>query len=453
MNKEKGSVNGTHTWAGPQLDVVHLLDSADHRFASLTAGPNIQSAGVQRAGMDDTTADSTEVAGGDGVGFAEQARRRAETEREAVEWAIDELTRVIGEQDVDLAPLLEYARRSRKSLPDRHLRAYETMAEVLDVSSDVYAVYVFAYAELCEELADGTGRSEKHPKGCTNVLVAPSKLESDAGFDADSADAESDGPGALVLKNRDIAGRGTRPKSVIEQPPIDDYHGFLTVDTCGTISTFKGVNDRGLVAANTYIDRTRDDIDPEDQLRNGTVIRRLLEECATVSEARSLLDSHRTRRLCGQTLFLADASASALLEIDPVAERITVDDGPITIRTNHFVDSASTRTGSSTKRRKRALELLAGEARLGREDLWAVARDHANGPGDESICRHPEPGTDEPHAFGQLTTASSAVFEGGSPVIEIRMGAPCGAERARWAFGEAIPDDLRTGQRWLDRLH
>jgi hypothetical protein len=385
--------------------------------------------------------------------FADQARRRAETEREAVEWAIDELERVIDEGDVDLEPFLEYARRSRESLPDRHLRAYETMAEAFDVDPVVYDLYVFAYAELCEELADGDGRSEKNPKGCTNVLVAPSRVESGAGFDTGPTGTETSSSGPFVLKNRDIAGRGTRPKSVIEQPPIDDYYGFLTVDTCGTISTFKGVNGRGLVAANTYIDSTREDVDPEEQLRNGTVIRTLLETCASVDEARDHLDSHPTRRLCGQTLFLADATESVLLEVDPVAERITADDGSLVTRTNHFVDSASTQTESSTDRRERALELLEGRDRLDRDDLWAVARDHANGPGDDSICRHPEPETDEPHAFGQLTTASTAVFEGGSSVIEVGMGNPCEAERTRCAFGEAIPTDLRTGHRWLDRLH
>ncbi|MFC6906653.1 C45 family peptidase [Halalkalicoccus tibetensis] len=384
----------------------------------------------------DVPADATVVEEVDS--FAEQARRRAETERDAVEWAIDELERVIDEQGTDLEPLLEYAGRSRESLPDRHLRAYRAMDEVLDVDSAVYDVYVFAYAELCEELADGPGRSEKHPKGCTNALVAPQRSD--------------EGAGPLVLKNRDIAGRGTRPKSIIEQPPIDDYHGFLTVDTCGTISTFKGVNDRGLVAANTYIDSARDDVEPEDQLRNGTVIRRILEECASVGDARELLESHPTRLLCGQTLFLADATDSALLEVDPVTERITVEDGPVVVRTNHFVNSASTRTESSRKRRERALELLEGE-RPDREEVRAVARDHANGPGDESICRHPEPETDEPHAFGQLTTASATIFEGGSPMIDVWMGSPCGARATRCAFGEEVPNDLRTGRRWLDRLH
>ncbi len=409
--------------------------------------------------MDDTAVDATAytdiIANSDS--FAEQARRRAETEREVVEWAIDELESIVDEQGVDLEPLLEYARRSRESLPERHLRAYEAMADEFDVDPEIYDVYVFAYAELCEELAEGTGRSEKNPKGCTNALAAPPKVESDGGFDTGSAETTADpcasDAGPLVLKNRDIAGRGTRPKSIIEQPPIDDYYGFLTVDTCGTISTFKGVNDRGLVAANTFIDSKRDDVDPEDQLRNGTVIRMILEECATVEEARELLDSHPTRHLCGQTLFLADATEAALLEVDPVAERIAVEDDPVVTRTNHFVDGESTQTESSTERRDRALELLEGADRLDRDDLWAFAQDHANGPGDDSICRHPEPETDEPHAFGQLTTASTAIFEGGSPVIEVGMGNPCETERTRCEFGDEIPTDLRTGRRWLDRLH
>ncbi|WP_293030788.1 C45 family peptidase [Natronococcus sp.] len=378
--------------------------------------------------------------------FAEQARRRAETEQEAVEWAVDELRSEIDDRGVDLEPLLEYARRSRESLPDRHRRAYEAMAAAFDVDPAVYEAYVFAYSELCEELADGRGRSEKNPKGCTNVLVAPPDSEPPADAGSNSVIG-----GPLVLKNRDIAGRGTRPKSIVEQPSIGDYYGFLTVDTCGTISIFKGVNDRGLVAANTYIDSERDDVDPEEQLRNGTVIRIVLEECATVEEARSLLESLPTRQLCGQTLFLADEADAVLLEVDPVAERIAVDDAPVVARTNHFVLSSSTETESSTRRRRRALSLLEDEEPPDREDLWTVAQDHENGPGDDSICRHPEPETDEPHAFGQLTTASAAVFEGGTPELEVATGNPCTGRRARWSFGDEIPTDLRTGGRWLER--
>lgn len=401
--------------------------------------------------MDETGVDTGTIASDDAIAgaddFADQARRRAETEREVVEWAVDELEALIAARGVDLEPLLAYADRSRESLPERHDRAYEAMADAFDVDPDVYEAYVFAYSELCEELAEGEGRSEKNPKGkgkgkgkgCTNALIS-----------RPTVDLGTEG-GPLVLKNRDIAGRGLRPKSIVEQPPIDDYYGFLTVDTCGTISIFKGVNDRGLVAANTYIDRKRDDVEPERQLRNGNVIRVLLEECATVDEARTVLESYPTRQLSGQTLFLADETDGTLLEVDPVAERIAADDERVVSRTNHFVLSGSTETASSRKRRQRALELLEDGGRLDRDDLWEIARDHENGPGDDSICRHPEPWTDE-YAFGQLTTASAAVFEGGSCEVEVAMGNPCEDEPVRCAFGDELPADLRTGQRWLERV-
>lgn len=117
-----------------------------------------------------------------------------------------------------------------------------------------------------------------------------------ARFEADEP-PRADADGSLVLKNRDIAGRGVRPKAVYQQPAIDGYHGYLTVDTCGTAMLFKGVNDRGLVAANTHIDVERDDAGPAERIRNGTVIRVLLEECATVGEARDRLESYPTDRL------------------------------------------------------------------------------------------------------------------------------------------------------------
>ncbi|QLK24755.1 C45 family peptidase [Natrinema zhouii] len=389
--------------------------------------------------MDDTDLETCAYTGSNATAepdtYAEQARRRAETEREAVEWAVAELESLIADADVDLEPLLEYARRSRESMPDRHVRAYEAMAETLDVEPDVYEAYAFAYSDLCDELADEP--ADDPSRGCTNALVSPPRAAGD---------------GSLVLKNRDIAGRGARPKSVVEQPPIDDYHGFLTVDTCGTVMLYKGVNDRGLVAANTYIDANRDDIEPEAQFRNGTVVRRVLEECATVADARELLESIPTRQLMAQTLFLADESDAVLLEVNPLEERIAVADDGAVARTNHFVLSRSETTESSRRRRERATELLEAENdEIDRNYLWEIAEDHENGPGNESICRHPEPETDE-HAFGQLTTASAAVFEGGSPTVEIVMGNPCETEPARCSFGDEIPTPLRTGDRWLQRL-
>ncbi len=67
--------------------------------------------------MDET--DTGTIAYGDEIAgaetFAEQSRRRAETERDAVEWAIEELESQVSTQGVDLEPLLEYARRSRES--------------------------------------------------------------------------------------------------------------------------------------------------------------------------------------------------------------------------------------------------------------------------------------------------------------------------------------------------
>lgn len=365
--------------------------------------------------------------------FREQGRRRARLERDAIEWVVGTIRERLAAADVDTAPLVETANATLAGIPSRHRAAFEGMLEELSVDRDVYAAYAFAFSELARALEDGTVEGSE---GCTNVLVAASRAATD---------------GSLVAKNRDVVGRGVRPVSIVEQPAIGEYHGYITVDTCGTVLQYKGVNDAGLVAANTHVGVAREEVDPGEGVRNGTVVRRILEECASVDEARALVDSYPARLFTGQTLLLADADDAVVLEVDPIAASVLPVTDPVVARTNHFLRTDSPRPDSSVVRLARARALLEDvDGPVTPGDLRTIATDHENGPGEDSICRHMGERADHAAAFGQETTVSASVFEGGRVAVDAAVGYPCADGFTTFEFGGEIPRDVRSGKRWLD---
>ena len=391
--------------------------------------------------------------------FYEFGRQRAHEEHDAVEWAIDEIQHRSARAGIDLSPLVEQAETTLEVIPSRHRAAFEGMADGFDVDRDVYAAFVFSFAELAQALAlertvaparvgasgseavslaeslTGEVGTEGTGEGCTNALVS-------------SSQAATDGP--LVSKNRDIVGRGVRPVSVLEQPAMGPYHGYITVDTCGSVLLYKGVNDAGLVAANTHIAVSRDEVGPEKGVRNGTLVRRILEECETVAEARELVESYDPRLFTGHSLALADESDSILLEVDPIAASIHPVTDPVVTRTNHFLETESPIPESSDDRLERARALLedAGTP-LDRADLEAFATDHEDVPGEYSICRHAGEKASHHAAFGQETTVSASIFEGGRTAVDAAVGYPCLDGFTRFELGEEIPEAYRSGAHWL----
>ncbi|MCU4743626.1 C45 family autoproteolytic acyltransferase/hydolase [Natronoglomus mannanivorans] len=384
--------------------------------------------------------------------FRELGRRRGRLQREAIEWAVDEIDELCADTGIDRTPLVENAEATLENVPSRHRAAFEGMAEVLDVGRDLYAAYAFSFSDLAGELADAnasggrsrarsrsSGRHSRHASdGCTNVLVADSHTATE---------------GALAFKNRDIVGRGIRPVAIVEQPAIGPYHGYITVDTCGTVLLYKGANDAGLVAANTHIDVTRDEVGPDEAVRNGTVVRRILEECSTVGEARALVESYPPRLFTGHSLLLADAEESLLLEVDPISESVQPVDEPVVARTNHFLESESPVPISSEERLERARALLSTtEWPYSRDDLRRVSNDHEYVPGEYSICRHAGENAADPEAFGQETTVSASLFEGGEAAVDAAIGYPCLDGFARYELGGDVPEDLLSGRRWLEQV-
>jgi hypothetical protein len=358
--------------------------------------------------------------------YREFGRERARTNGAGAEAAVRDLHGLLADADeVDAAEHLEHARAVRERLPARYRAEFEGMAAELSVPEAELTLWTFAGGDAVTDLggdADGgDGAADGSGEGCTNATV-------------EAARAAGESP--LVLKNRDRSGRGLAPQSVLEVPSMGGRHGLLTVTTACHPFVFQGVNDAGLVAANSYVSRARESVPEAERLPNGVLVRRVLEECDSVAAARALVESLPLERSKGLTLSLADADGAVLLEVDPreaEARVVEADDGAVA-SANHFPGRSEDAAGTSSDHRlSRASALLSDVADgVGVEDLFALARDHRNGPGPNSVCRHPSDPHGDPFVLAESTTLSTTVYRGGEPALWATVGNPCESRVGRY---------------------
>lgn len=361
--------------------------------------------------MDDDSFDRTEPSADVSDAYRRFGRARAKLHRERIETAAGRLAGTLANHGIDRMAIVEAAARVEASLPQRHRLEFEGMSEVLTVPEPDLRVYAFGTSAFQDALSPGGTPEPSDPgEGCSNLLVP--------------ADRSASSP--MVLKNRDIKSRGFRPQVVLEVPPLGPFNGFLTTTTAGNPLVYQGVNTAGLVVANTFVDNRREGVAEAERLRNGVLVRDLLEQCESVGAAIERVETLPTEDAKGLTLFLADGTDAELLEIDPAGGRVEgVADG-ITARTNHFPGTDGTDGASTTLRLQRLRELAASlPAAVEPSDLDSVARDHRHGPGANSICRHPTTGDGDPECLTESTTVGSAVFVGGDARMRAVQGHPC----------------------------
>jgi hypothetical protein len=357
-------------------------------------------------------------------------RQRAAQEGKEVVTAIDTFTDLLMEYDIDREQYDEQAIRKVNALPERYREEFRGAADALPVSTEDFRLYIFAYSDIADTIADGDPPAE----GCTNVVVAGERT------------AHSH---PLVLKNRDISGAGLRPQAVMVYPSIEDQHGFTTISSCGSVLVFQGVNDAGLVAANTFVN-VDTDTNTRKEMLNGVLVRRILEECSTVVDAQTFVAECALNQIQGLTLALADGTDAAMLEIDPFAAEVRTGTRTVAARTNHYIESTSRdepTDGESTAIRFARVRELANDLpeKVDRMDLFSVARDHHNGPGPDSICRHGSDNTGT-HRLDQSTTVSTTVFQGGTPACRGLIGNPCRSSPVEISADESVLDDFQNSQ-------
>jgi hypothetical protein len=263
----------------------------------------------------------------------------------------------------------------------------------------------------------------------------------------------------LLMKNSDQLGNDSmvgpgfhlhKDIYVVQATRAANGRRIVGLSAAGATGIKVGVNDRG-VAAGSNIARTTElaakktDVsqvrasDRTQLLREG-----LEEETAVAAAQRILAKTMEAPTSTPGNMEFADATEAWVLETsyDRFACEVTRE-GPL-VRTNRFQtleylnDPADASSVGRYVRCSALLEAAAAEGGVTFEDLVAASADHANGPGESSICRH---GDD----YHEETSLGAGVIEidperPERSRIALALGKPCHAWRSSESHIELTAD-------------
>lgn len=251
-------------------------------------------------------------------------------------------------------------------------------------------------------------------------------LRGGALIDGCSAWATGVGPdGPLLVKNRDVASSQSGVQRVMwHDGPDIVTGGMLCLGSLGSPGNYSsGMNAAGLAVADTHIGIRRHRVG---WLRY-FLLTRMLARCASVDEALALVRS--VPHAGGGSLVMADASgATAAVELGTA--QVSIDCGPLSWRTNHFVSpelkdatlNAGGRIAASSAARFECLAACLPGRDWDVADATALMARHTEDQNGAPICQHPGSGDDS-------RTISSVVYAIGERCLYLHEENPCAG---RW---------------------
>ncbi|MWG34994.1 C45 family autoproteolytic acyltransferase/hydolase [Halomarina oriensis] len=293
--------------------------------------------------------------------------------------------------------------------------------------------------------------------------------------------AATAGGGTVFFKQSDKDGAASfegqgyhrhRQVNVVRTERPTGRNHVVGVTAAGSTALKMGMNDRGVAvgsnfAATAAFDADEADLDARMAVSRGEYLRQGLLHGDTAVE----VAQHVAARLLESPMAspgiieVADADRVVVLEGAQTSLAGEWTDDGVVVRANAFglLDDRSplvSELASSRRRADRAETLLAaadGAVAVG--TMRDLSVDHANGPGDDSICRH------ETDDYTDAASLSAAVFDidGERPAASdcyLALGTPCHAWRSDegdgWlrlsptATADDVPERFLTGEAWLD---
>ena len=225
-----------------------------------------------------------------------------------------------------------------------------------------------------------------------------------------------EGGGVLIGKTRDRA--ENLEQVFIEVSPKAGYR-YRGISTQGKSVVTSGINEKGLVVVSAAASNFR---------KEGpiTTVGKILSKASSVD---GVIEMVKKGEIQGPISYLVgDRSTIAIVEVIDGRQNafLTRQDGVLS-HTNHFIlketKILNPKLGASSRARLNRIEKVLGESSFTRGAFIAFTKDHANGPGNNSICRH-----DEGESRSSERTLSAAVFylpKEGAPEIWMALGQPC----------------------------
>jgi len=301
------------------------------------------------------------------------------------------------------------------------------------------------------------------PDGCTVAIATGDAACGDTLFFK-----QSDKDGAPSFEGENY--HRHRQVNVVRTERPAGLNRVIGVSAAGATALKMGMNNAGVAAgtnfaATTTFDEAAADIEALTAVSRGEYIRQGLLHGDTAVEAAQHVATRLLEAPMGSPgiIEIADADRAVVLEgeFTHLASEWT-DDG-VVVRTNAFellddLSPPAPEIESSRRRADRAASVLdAGDVTV--DTMRDLSVDHANGPGDASICRHQ---TDD---YTDAASLSAAVFaiDGERPAhseLYLALGKPCHAWRSPegdgWlrlrptATADDIPDRFLTGEAWIE---
>jgi len=243
----------------------------------------------------------------------EIGRRHAELVKDVIPLLLDTPKRVLSGYGVNFDLVLPVASIAAKTMaaraPERYRRELEAAAKTAGVDANI--LYV---ANCLVEL--------RRMGGCSAFVVTPDQSETGAmifgrNFDFPTFDVLDKYSCVTIF----------RPKG---------FHAFASVTVPGFTGVLSGMNDAGLAIAtlDVYASGDGSPIYNVEGAPLAWTYRQILEECATVDEARALLE--KTSRTTYMNLVVCDREQAVVFELTPKAVGVRRPEGAILRCTNHF---------------------------------------------------------------------------------------------------------------------
>ena len=332
----------------------------------------------------------------------EQGRQRGQKEKPGIVHIINEIERAASFFNQTIEDFLNVDRKTLKHIPDRYVEECNGIAEGAGIPQEKILGFNF-----------GKGPNSLFREGCTAFAI--------------SGQCSIDRV-PILMKNRDLGYRRIHAQ-VLAYSKLKGFNEFIGVTTAGNAYWYQGINEKGLVAYNTATLCGK----YEEGMPINVLVRRLLEECNTVDDALRFIETNQVSAC--SNLFLGDHEKIVIVELkngfpvhvetvektDARANHYVYHDNPPLVEKNIVLHRQYTLT-----RYERAKEILKSVDKVSVDDMISFSKDHTNGPGSYSICRHNAYIGTELEKLLSSSTISSQIFKIGEKVETwVALGRPC----------------------------